>query len=240
MKDDPDLNLPLRTEILKIALDFEYRINNYLLAILSIDNPKRSTLSNRSGSISFKNKIDLLFDLDILTKEENEKFQIIMEFRNQFMHNYECCSFTDAVARIAGSRNKLLKYCNDNTLTDEFQLQNAFDNMYKECLSIMDLKMKERDTLIAEKLRSYNNLLELQTIVFRRYIAINKEISELCQTSIDRDSKTTPTDSSPLESIIKLLSDDLCELNNSEEFRNLLAESRKLHTPEKFRDYFKK
>ena len=87
MKTDTDINLQLRSEILDIALNLENAVNELILALLLIENPNRKAISNKSGNLSFKNKIDLLFDLDILSSGEHNILLLLMEFRNQFLHN---------------------------------------------------------------------------------------------------------------------------------------------------------
>jgi hypothetical protein len=41
-----DMNLQLRTEILKISLNLEQNVDSLLLVLLSIENPKRKAISN--------------------------------------------------------------------------------------------------------------------------------------------------------------------------------------------------
>lgn len=53
----------------------------------------------------------MLFDLEILSKEENKLFLLLMEFRNQFMHNIECTSFEKAFEFLGNDKkNQLSKY----------------------------------------------------------------------------------------------------------------------------------
>ncbi len=66
MKNDIDINLQLRSEVLEISLNLEDAVNELLLALLLIEIPRRKAISNKSGNLSFKNKIDLLFDLEVL------------------------------------------------------------------------------------------------------------------------------------------------------------------------------
>ena len=101
-------NLPLRTEILDIALSLEQNVNSLLLIYLSIEIQERKAITNKSGNLSFKNKIDLLFDLEILNKDEYKYFLLLMEFRNQFLHNIECNSFTYAVDILGRDKEKSL------------------------------------------------------------------------------------------------------------------------------------
>ena len=105
------LNLSLRTEILEIALILEREINSLLISCLNIENEKAKAIGNKNSSLSFKNKIDLLFDINILSKEEHQKLMLLMEFRNQFLHNITCTSFLFAVKLLGSDRgNQLLKF----------------------------------------------------------------------------------------------------------------------------------
>ena len=106
-------NLPLRTEILDIALSLEQNVNSLLLIYLSIEIQERKAITNKSGNLSFKNKIDLLFDLEILNKDEYKYFLLLMEFRNQFLHNIECNSFTYAVDILGRDKEKSLMKFNE-------------------------------------------------------------------------------------------------------------------------------
>jgi hypothetical protein len=108
MEIDIEINLQLRSEILDKALNLEKIVNSLLLFILSIENRRRKTITNKSGNISFKNKIDLLFDLDILNDDEHKKLLLFMEFRNQFLHNFECSSFENAVKLLGANKDKKL------------------------------------------------------------------------------------------------------------------------------------
>ena len=129
MKNDIDMNLQLRSEILDIALNLEHAVNELLLALLLIENPNRKAISNKSGNLSFKNKIDLLFDLDILISDEHHKLLLLMEFRNQFLHNIKCCSFEIAVNQLGVDKEKqLLKFDDEDKIIDkECRYQNAFE-----------------------------------------------------------------------------------------------------------------
>jgi predicted nucleic acid-binding Zn ribbon protein len=110
MKEN-NINLELRKEILERALVLESEINQLLLIFLSINKDNSKTLSNRSSSLSFKNKIDLLYDLENINKQEHETLILFMEIRNKFIHNIKCSTFTK-VLKVLGNdkRNRLLKY----------------------------------------------------------------------------------------------------------------------------------
>ena len=102
-----DINLQLRSEILDAALTLEDAVNKLLLALLVIDKPDKKAMSNKSGNLSFKNKIDLLFDLEILSNDEYRALLLLMELRNQFLHNIECSSFENAVKHLGKDKEKM-------------------------------------------------------------------------------------------------------------------------------------
>jgi len=59
MEKDIDINLELRSEILEASLNLEDTINELIVALLVIEKQKRKAISNKSGNLTFKNKIDL-------------------------------------------------------------------------------------------------------------------------------------------------------------------------------------
>ncbi len=72
-----DLNLNLRSEILEYSLILENVINDLWLLNLGIfDGGKETRLFGNKASISFKNKIDLLYDINVLNKEENSDLEL--------------------------------------------------------------------------------------------------------------------------------------------------------------------
>lgn len=162
-----NINIKLRAEILEIALNLENNVNQLLLAILSIDSPKRKAITNKSGSLSFRNKIDLLFDLDILNSDEHKKILLLIEFRNQFLHSIECNSFDVSVQQLGIDKgNKLLKHCLlDENLITELRYHNAFNNLYRESLGIFLKKINDR-AIEVESLRKAHVTFVEQGVFF--------------------------------------------------------------------------
>jgi len=81
--------------VLEKALILEELSSHIIKLILRLVWDETKTLSNKSTSLSFKNKIDLLFDLQDLTKDEYNYLLKIMEVRNQFAHNFNCNLWED-------------------------------------------------------------------------------------------------------------------------------------------------
>jgi hypothetical protein len=66
MKDE--INLKIRSEVMTFALQMERNVNALLLSYLGItDKTKTKNFGHKAG-ISFKSKIDLLFDIGVFTK----------------------------------------------------------------------------------------------------------------------------------------------------------------------------
>ncbi|WP_417913021.1 hypothetical protein [Candidatus Electronema sp. TJ] len=108
--DEPTpINRELRIEILECALKLEANINTLLLELLDIpDSLKKKSLSGKSGSLSFKNKIDLLSDIEVISDDEYGEFILLMEFRNKFLHDLYCNSFMDALLLCGEHRNNTM------------------------------------------------------------------------------------------------------------------------------------
>ena len=105
-----DRNLDKRTEVLDWALQLEYLINVCLKSYLSIDPEKKTiALSNLATSISFKAKIDLLFDLGKIDKIQHNMFEKAMSIRNQFLHNIYCNTYCYVADHLDGLENWLIK-----------------------------------------------------------------------------------------------------------------------------------
>ncbi len=242
MNDDTDLNLPLRTEILKIALDLEYSINNLLLTLLSIENPNKKAFSNKSGNLSFKNKIDLLFDLDILKSDEHEKFLLVMEYRNQFLHNYACRTFADAVTLLGvDKRKRLLKFCTEKELTDQEYLYNhAFGNLYKKCLNILIEKSQDRQTQIKERCDFLNQPFKHQIYITDRFFDLADNILKTCEEHAQEILQGVKSDLDLLDKIGNVINEDINGMLVSEEFIQIQDEFERVCKPERIKQLYKR
>lgn len=133
---------------------------------------KVKTLSNKSGRLSFKSQIDLLFDLEVLNKDEYQKCLLIMELRNQFMHNIDCNTFKEAI-NILGNENQLLKYSENGRVLlsqkkirkkkieielKEIELKSAFLSLVIEVSKLITTKFNNRLNLFNENKAFINEL----------------------------------------------------------------------------------
>ena len=238
MKTDTDINLQLRSEILDIALNLEDSVNELLLALLLIENPHRKAISNKSGNLSFKNKIDLLFDLDVLISDEHQKLLLLMEYRNQFLHNIKCCSFEDAVNQLGVDKaNKLLKFADKDKIEDkEYRYQNAFRSLNIECLKILSKKIEDRKNQIEDRRNTHVKLIESQIFFINKYFDMLNKVMMMCEKHVSGIPEVTKL----INQLNKTVSEDIESLDTSEEFIRIQDELKKMHTPERIKAYFKR
>lgn len=238
MTTDIKMNLQLRSEILEIALNIEDSINKLLLALLLIENQNRKAISSKSGNLSFKNKIDLLFDLDILVSDEHQKLLLLMEFRNQFLHNIKCCSFQDAINHLGTEKEKKLsKYDDETSIADkEFKYQNAFRNLNIECLRMIATKLDERMSQIEERRKVHVELIESQIFFINRYFDILKKVILVCERNALRITEASKL----INQLDATITEDMESLNNSEEYIMVQNRLIELHTPERIKSFFKR
>lgn len=115
------LNIELRSKILEYSLFIEKIINDLVLLNLGIyDENIKTILFSNKGKISFQNKIDLLYDIAVLSKEENSEFELLMIVRNKFMHDIECDSFRTLLNQLdKGIVNRFKKFLEDGQLISD-------------------------------------------------------------------------------------------------------------------------
>lgn len=87
------MNIELRSQVLEKALVLENSINQLVLIYLGIKKEDKRAIGHKSGTLTYKNILDLLYDIDVLDSQEYNTLLLLMQFRNQFMHNIECDSF---------------------------------------------------------------------------------------------------------------------------------------------------
>jgi hypothetical protein len=89
------LNMELRSWAISHLLRLEQTSSSAIRAILRMFNDHSKTLGNQSSALSFKSKIDLLYDLEEIDKTEYNHLLKLMEIRNQFAHNPNATSFEE-------------------------------------------------------------------------------------------------------------------------------------------------
>lgn|SRR5690554_5449387 len=139
------LNIEIRSKILEYSLIIEKAINDLLKYNLGLFVPNDNTrLFSNKGQISLQNKIDLLNDFGVLTKEEKLNFELLMIIRNKFMHDLECNSFQTLFAQLDnGIVNRFKKHLDEGGLiSKEGDCLNACINLAIKNLKIIEKKME--------------------------------------------------------------------------------------------------
>jgi hypothetical protein len=171
--ENDKLNMALRSKVLECALNVEELVMKVIARCLSVTHPNPKALTHKSSSLSFKNKIDLLFDIEMINKEQHEALLLLMEFRNQFMHNAECSSFTIAVDLLSGKGKKLLEYDITQSEPDlETRYFISYKNLHVYCFKTIDSIYDK----ILENLESQAELLNDAKSNVKLLIGIQKNI----------------------------------------------------------------
>ncbi len=160
---EKNVNLGLRSRILFCPLNIENVINNLLVKhLLIIDKTKTKNFANRPG-ISFQSKIDLLFDIEVISKEELLTIELLMIFRNKFLHDIKYNSYTLVLNDLDnGIRNRFFKFLRDEKFKSENEYDTAFSNLYNKIVAFINEKVEEIDKFQNTKIEFLlfqNNLL---------------------------------------------------------------------------------
>jgi hypothetical protein len=234
---DKDKNLALRTEILDKALSLEQRVNLLLLTYLSIETDERKAITNKSGNLSFKNKLDLLFDLEILDKEEYKQFLLLMEFRNQFLHNIDCNSFTYAIGILGNDKkNSLMKFKElDSCKDEEFIYNHCYKVLYSKSIKIFIDKIQKRRETIQDKAKLFTDLAENSIYLIESLFGL---IDKLFETYMPNNSDSSETIKLKAE-IFTTIYTEIENICSSDEYKKLQNQLTNSMTPEKLKLYFK-
>ncbi|MEN2413081.1 hypothetical protein [Flavobacterium mesophilum] len=129
-----DYNKALRSSILICSIRVEEMASETLKNMLRIIKPDSKVLGNKSSSLSLKNKIDLLYDLEDLSPIDYAHQIKFMEIRNQFIHNPYCNSFINLKTEASDSA-KYLKSKFPNDIEDEEEsYSESFKNLFTHSL----------------------------------------------------------------------------------------------------------
>jgi len=182
--------------------------------------------------------LDLLFDLDILDIEEHQKLLLLMELRNQFLHNLECNSFVKAINLLGSDkRKKLLKFGNANELENqEYQFKIAFGNLKIECLKIVASKVEDRRKQIDDCAKIHVKFAESQIFLIDKYFDIIKKILEI----FENTASDIPEVIKLFDQVEKVITNDLNSLQKSEKYLMMQSEFKELYSPEKINALFKR
>jgi len=141
------LNTELRSEVLEFSLFLEDSVNSLILLSLGIFDDRNATrLFGNKASISFKNKIDLLYDIGILSKEENSDLELLMVFRNKFLHDLSCNTFLIVLEQLdKGIRNKFQMHIPENgSIAYEESCKTACRNLFLSNIKTLKSKVSNK------------------------------------------------------------------------------------------------
>lgn len=125
--------MELRSFVISQALRLEQSATDAARSILRLFNENSKTFGNKSSALSLKSKLDLLYDLEELTKDEYNHALKLLEIRNQFAHNPFAVSF-ESFDEINPDINKyLLKFEDEKSkaIEDrEMKLRSIFSHLF--------------------------------------------------------------------------------------------------------------
>lgn len=130
------LNTDLRIWVISQVLRLEQTSSSAIRAILRMFKENSKTLGHQSSALSFKSKIDLLYDIEEIDKTEYNHLLKMMEIRNQFAHNPNAVSF-ESLDEINPQINKYLEKIEVNGVEKqnerEGKLKLIFSEIFKLC-----------------------------------------------------------------------------------------------------------
>ncbi len=191
MSTEAQLNIVVRSRILEYSLFIERSINDLLLLNLGIYNEKEKTrLFSNKGKLTFQNKIDLLVDIEVLSKEENSEFELLMNIRNKFLHVLECGSFQDLFQILdKGIVNRFKKFLEEGqSISDEEACKRACYRLFQK--NIKTIKEIIRKNTASRKIKS--NLVQVQNNQLLFYIDFIQDLLNKIYISIENAELENP------------------------------------------------
>ncbi len=219
------INRDLRMEVLEYALKLEKNINTLLLDILDIPNKETKTLSGKSGSLSFKNKIDLLLDLGVLETNDHSQLLLLMQFRNKFLHDLQCDSFETALSLFGGDKNNVItklfsgenlknknkkkeileEYNSKNKEEKEDMCREAYSQLFDRTVKIVTEKIKLFEKEYDTKIAAIRDLYKSGAFFMKTSSHIINKVFSFCKENGD------------YSEIVKLIENELTSITSPEE-----------------------
>jgi hypothetical protein len=152
-------NMALRSSVISKVLRLEQTSSSALRAVFRIFKPNSKTLGNTSSALSFKAKIDILYDLEELELTSYNHLIKLMEIRNQFAHNPNAISFSCFEEINKDIFKYLLKHSPEELKkeTIEGQLEGAFNELFKVTAGSLLVIEIEYDNGLRKQLRQHVN-----------------------------------------------------------------------------------
>jgi hypothetical protein len=212
------MNLKIRTLVLEYSLKIESHINTLLLGHLEIfDKEKTKNFGNKAG-ISFKSKIDLLFDINVLNKIEHQNLELQMNFRNKFLHDIESDSFTYILDKFdSGIRNRFLKFSESKKPENETEYENTFENLFLNNMKVISSKYKARRESIVNRTNYLTSLYDSQLSMSKMASNFAEEIMLIIENSELENPEINALFEPVLKRCLKFVEDYESEGNKIEE-----------------------
>ena len=204
MSMEAQLNIEVRSRILEYSLCIEGSINDLLLMNLGIYGDKEKTkLFSNKGKLTFQNKIDLLFDIAILTNEEKLEFELLMNIRNKFLHVLDCSSFQSLFKQLdSGIVNRFKKFIkNDSSINDEEACKKACYKLFQNNIGTIKKKIKVHKESIEIKYKLFQQ--QNQQLLF--YIDNVHNLIEKISITLENSELENPKVAILGEEILKIL-----------------------------------
>lgn len=185
MQKEKDYNQPLRSSILICSIRCEEAASDALRNLLRTVKPDSKTLSSKSSSLSFKNKIDLLYDIDDIDKDDYGLLLKFMEIRNQFIHNPNCNSFIDLSKQAPELTNFLITKLPNDQKDEETSYKQSFKDLFMRTIGkLLILKLEYRKGYTHEMYRyidakTLENFQSIYKVAFDKWKADKRELKPI-------------------------------------------------------------
>lgn len=213
MSMEAQLNIEVRSRILEYSLVIENLINDLLLMNLGIYNEKEKTkLFSNKGKLTFQNKIDLLFDIEVLSKIENSEFELLMNIRNKFLHDIDCSSFQILLQQLDnGIVNRFKKFLEEGqSISDEEACKSACYKIFKTNLGTIKKKIQLNKAAKEKK----NKLFQVQNEQIIYYIDFISDLLNKISTATENAELENPKVASLGTEILQILEESVQKLNS--------------------------
>ncbi len=221
------IDVEKRATVLRFSLNLEMLASKILSYLLNVDEYKTSySFGNKSSSLSFNQKLNLLIDNKSITKDEKKKLVAFASIRNQFMHNIDANTFEEAFDHIDGLEKQMRKIYPENFTEDddlETCLHYCVRDLHKDGVLILTSfkgGLDEKMTTEVEAKFYRERFKGLQETVFDSFNRVIKALEEQNVETLSRENLTI---------VLKLLKQrtitkDLIDQDFIEEILDLLTD----------------
>lgn len=219
MSMEAQLNIDVRSRILEYSLLIEGSINDLLLLNLGIYNEKEKTrLFSNKGKLTFQNKIDLLFDIGVLSPEENLEFGLLMNIRNKFLHVLDCSSFQNLFQQLDnGIVNRFKKFLEEGqSISDEEVCKKACYRLFQKNIDTIKKKVSVNRETIELKYKLFQQ--QNQQLLF--YIDTLHSLLEKVSIATENSELENPKVAILGEEILKILQETQSKLDTETKKNN--------------------